>query len=211
MSRRILSTAFIAGCALFMVTALSAQGPAPPARPAAMSVKVDVTLTRSQGDKKLSVLPFTLWGNTSSGWTNLRTGVDIPIGTTTETRNSSTQGSPSSTSTASTRPEYKNIGTSIDCRIDMNPGEEGRYYVQVNVSDSSIYSPEAARLADLASKGLVSTRTAASRSTDPTAFRTFSMSNRLPMRDGQTLEVATATDKISGETLKVEVTINVVK
>jgi hypothetical protein len=46
---------------------------------------------------------------------------------------------------------------------------------------------------------------------DPMAFRTFSFSNTLALRDGQTVQFATATDKITGEVLKVEVTITVMK
>jgi hypothetical protein len=81
--------------------------------------------------------------------------------------------------------------------------QEGRYLVFVNLVDSSIFSPSTAS----AGRGTA----VPLKPTDPSAFRTFSFSNRLSMRDGQTLEFATATDKITGEVLKVTVTIAVAK
>ena len=86
------------------------------------------------------------------------------------------------------------MGTDIDCWA--NRLDENRFSVRVSISDSSIYSPEG----DGKSwKG------------DPAAFRTFSTSNTVVMRDGQTVLFGTGTDKISGETLKIEVTLRVVK
>ena len=43
------------------------------------------------------------------------------------------------------------------------------------------------------------------------AFRTFSMSNTQKMRDGQTQQFSLASDKITGEILRVDVTLTVVK
>jgi hypothetical protein len=80
----------------------------------------------------------------------------------------------------------------------MQLAAEGKFSVNVRVQDSSIYtSPSSGR--------------GVPRLVDPLAFRTFSMDNRMEMRDGQTLEFAVATDKVSGETVKVDVTLNVVK
>jgi len=194
----------------------SAQGPQPQPAPAprpVIPIKVDVTLSRWQAEKQVSSLPFTLWvqlgavGNPTFGNASVRVGIDVPIGTTTETHSNTNQGATGGTSTS--RPEYKNIGTSIDCNVtDL---QEGRYLVFVNLVDSSIFAPDADRNAALATKGPAPARPAVPKVTDPSAFRTFSFSNRLSMRDGQTLEFATATDKITGEVLKVTVTIVVAK
>jgi hypothetical protein len=43
------------------------------------------------------------------------------------------------------------------------------------------------------------------------AFRSFTMTNSMLMRDGQTVQFATATDKVTGETIRVDVTLSVVK
>ncbi len=42
-------------------------------------------------------------------------------------------------------------------------------------------------------------------------LRTFRASNELLLRDGQTMEFMAATDKVSGEVIKAEVTLTVLK
>jgi len=69
--------------------------------------------------------------------------------------------------------------------------------VNVSVTDSSIYT------ADGDAKTL--------KSADAAAFRTYSMYNTVIMRDGQTMPFGTGTDKVSGEVLKIEVTLTVIK
>ena len=44
-----------------------------------------------------------------------------------------------------------------------------------------------------------------------TAIRTFQASNTLTMRDGQTMLLITATDKVTGELVKIEVAFSVLK
>ncbi len=173
------------------------------------SLKVDVVLARYQGEKKTSSLPFTIWLNVpqlvprpnttppfespqASG--SVRMGIDVPVGrrTTTTNRPDNAGGTQSGTNTNT---EYRNVGTSIDCYA--SPLDDGRFWISLRLNDSSIYAESGpGRLASAA---------------DPPAFRTFSIDNRLPMRDGQTLEFGTGTDKISGETVRVDVTLNVLK
>ena len=43
------------------------------------------------------------------------------------------------------------------------------------------------------------------------AFRNFTSNFNILLKDGQTAQYASATDPVSGETLKVDVTINVLK
>jgi hypothetical protein len=193
-----------AAAVLAFTTAIAAQQP-PAAAPLlpAIQTKVDVVVSRYLGEKKTSSLPFTLWINIPAnsnpdrraGSASLRMGVDVPVGTKTTT-SANTSGSSTTTSGPTTMPQYRNVGTSVDGRVTT--GDNGVFGVDVRVEDSSIYTPEAP------GRGVP-------RITDPMAFRTFSMLNNLPMRDGQTLEYATATDKISGEVVKVNVTLTVVK
>ncbi len=42
-------------------------------------------------------------------------------------------------------------------------------------------------------------------------FRTFRVSNTLLLRDGQTSQMTTATDPITGEVMRIDVTLNVLK
>ena len=43
------------------------------------------------------------------------------------------------------------------------------------------------------------------------SFQSFSSAMHLIMKDGQTTQYTTATDKISGEVVKVDVTLNVIR
>src|SRR5688572_13366562 len=60
------------------------QQPAPAKAPPQV-LKVDVLMSRFQGDKKTSSLPFTLWVNADGNPVSLRMGVDVPIGASTIT------------------------------------------------------------------------------------------------------------------------------
>lgn len=162
--------------------------------------QVDVVLTRYQGEKKTSSLPFTvmLTASPRAGYTGMRMGVDVPIGTSTSnvTQTSNAQGSsPRAVETSKAVTEYRNIGTSIDASV--NRLDETSYSVSVNVNDSSLFSAEAGKVPSSIS--------------DPAAFRTFSSQNTLPMKDGQTRLFGVATDKITGETLKIEVKLTILK
>jgi hypothetical protein len=174
-------------------------------------LKVDVVISRLQGEKKVSSLPFTMWLTMSSSGTpagqSVRVGVDVPIGATTMTTGQSNNTGPvatptgaTTTSQATTKTEYRYVGTQIDCRVQAgsSPAEEGRFWIYVSVSDSSVYTGDTDPKAAL-------------RVTDPMAFRSFTMNNSMLMRDAQTLQFATATDKVTGETIRVDVTLSVVK
>ena len=49
------------------------------AAPPLVPVKVDIVLSRSQGDKKLSSLPYTIWANASGNNVSLRLGVGCGV------------------------------------------------------------------------------------------------------------------------------------
>jgi hypothetical protein len=181
-----------------------AQGtqPATP-KPPAVLLKVDVVLSRFQGEKKIGSLPYVLWLSSNSGNVSVRMGADVPVGSTAVTSSRADPTGPAggpngskTTSETTTKIEYRYVGTMIDAYA--SPTEDGRYSLQVNIQDSSIYT------ADGDAKPTI-------KASEPMAFRTFSMGNRLVMRDGQTQQYTLATDKISGETLKVDVTLAVQK
>ena len=92
--------------------------------------------------------------------------------------------------------EFRNVGTSIDCVIRQTP--DGRFWVRLQVQDSSIFASDSEARPPL-------------KLADPMAFRTFTFSNELSMRDGQSVQWASATDKITGEILKLDATLTVLK
>jgi hypothetical protein len=168
-------------------------------------VRVDVVFTRFQGEKKLSSLPFSLLANATdprdrANPVSIRMGVDVPVGTSTTTENQTTPsgntGVTHSTGTTRTNVQYRSVGTDIDCQVTRP--DENRFSVRVSVSDSSIYARDGDTSKTLGDAA-------------PAAFRTFSTANTVVMHDGQTVLFGVGTDKISGETLKVEVTLHVVK
>ena len=168
---------------------------------ATMPVQVDVVMTRWQGEKKVSSMPFVLMANASNrqgNSTSIRMGVDVPVGTSTS-NTTQTQGTPASTqravATARVATEFRNVGTDIDAivsRIDAT-----NYSVGLNIRDSSIFTSDQTKMPNTM--------------VDPTAFRTFSASNTMNMQDGQTRLFGVATDKITGETMRIEVKLTVLK
>ena len=86
----------------------------------------------------------------------------------------------------------RSVGTNIDCSAEAIEG--GRYMLTLTISDSQIQTPQKETPANL-----------------PLGFQSFSSSLRLIIRDGETIQHTTATDKSTGETVKVDVTLNVVK
>lgn len=174
--------------------------PPPPAPLPIQAAQVDVVLARYQGEKKTSSLPFTLMlsAGPRTGTVSIRMGVDVPVGTSTSNVTQTTNaqsGNPRAVETTKAVTEYRSIGTSIDSYV--NRVDESNYTVFVNVSDSSLFSAEPGKVPS----GI----------TDPAAFRTFSTQNSLPMKDGQTRIFGIATDKVTGETLKIEVKLTILK
>ena len=197
-SSLVVTSALMMAVALAVSVSVRAQDPPAkaPIKPP-VPLKVDVVIARFLADKKISSAPFTLWvsavdARSGSSYVSIRMGMDVPVGTRSETRPNTANGT---TTTTTQGPDYKNVGTSIDCRAYQL--EDGRYSVEVRVQDTSIYTGGDER--------------APLKITDPLAFRSFTMNNTLSVRSGQTVEYSTATDRITGEVVKVEVTASVVK
>jgi Flp pilus assembly secretin CpaC len=88
---------------------------------------------------------------------------------------------------------YKDVGTSIDCSAQTL--DDGRFRLDMSLEDSSLDADDQKTQKEL-----------------PPRFRSFRLSNEtVVLRDGQTTQLTTATEKSSGETTKVDVTLNVVK
>jgi hypothetical protein len=90
---------------------------------------------------------------------------------------------------------YRPVATNIDARA-TTLRDEGRFQLGVTVNDNSVYED------DSPSGG------AATASGQP-VFRTFMASNTIVLRDGQSTTFTAATDRVSGEVIRIEVTINV--
>ena len=147
-------------------------------------LKVQVVIARYQGDKKISSMPYTLTLN-AGGHSSLRMGTKIPVTmmTMSNVPKDVPQGGPI---------QYQDVGTNIDCSASSE--ENGRYLLMISVDDSSVYPDEQPGGA----RGNPS-------------FRSFRSSNAMLLKDGETGQFTSATDKVTGETVKIDVTMTVIK
>jgi hypothetical protein len=155
-------------------------------------LQVQVVVARYQGDKRVSSLPYLLSPNANDGEpTRLRMGAKIPVPTMSGHQKAAAQlqiPMPAISPVA-----YQEIGTNVDCKVSSLV--DGLYEVTISVEDNSIVAgPEGQAAAG-----------------EPPVFRTFQASNTLLLKDGQTRQFTAATDRVSGEVIRIEVTLTVVK
>ena len=153
-------------------------------------LRIQIVLSKYQGEKKVSSLPYTITVNaadprSANNRASLRMGAQVPI---------VTMARPGGNADAPLTPtvQYRDVGTSIDCTA--NAIDDGRFKLDLGIEDSSVDAGQSP----------------SSTSSHP-AFRSFRSNNTLLLKDGQTTQFTTATDKVSGEVVKVDVTLTVVK
>jgi hypothetical protein len=207
MKKRLRSTALGALIAISCAATIQAQdqpgvgvgvgagvgaGPGPTAKLSMTPLKVTITISRYQGEKKIGSLPYTLSvsmdparGSNSRSLTNLRNGTRVPITSTTTDKN----GTPPTIS-------YQDVGTSIDCYVSP-PDETGRFKLEITIDESSVYEDAA-------------TKTGVQIMGRPT-LRSFRTTGSLMLKDGQSAEMSNTPDKMAGETVRVDVALVVVK
>jgi hypothetical protein len=170
----------------------SAEQPTPRAeRGPTATLRVQLVLSRYQGEKKTGSLPYTFTATAGGDWTRMRMGVDtpVPIGPV-----SSTKGSADGAPSPPTSYQYRNVGTNIDCRaIDRG---DGRYELVIRVENSSALGAERAGEVSLPGAPL---------------FRRFEANIDPVLRDGQWVQAIASADPVTGEVVKIDVTLNVVK
>lgn len=158
----------------------SRPAPQPPGPP--VPVRVQLVLSRFEGEKKISSMPYTLHLIANDReMTRLRMGVEVPV----------------ATGSAERGVTYRSVGTNIDARATAAPG--GGFRLEVTVNESSIRMTEDQK----GSMGIASQ--------SMPAFRNFTGNFTILVRDGQAAQYTTATDPLSGEVLKVDATLTVLK
>jgi Flp pilus assembly secretin CpaC len=157
--------------------------PAAPARSGITPLRLQLTLTRYQGDKKISSLPYSLAVSMGGSPVRFRMGADLPYST-----------SPDGAKTPSYA--FRTVGVAIDVtgQLMVDPG---LYKMDISVSDSSVASSNQVQGSPTV--------------TGAPLFRSFNTNGTVLLKDGQTTQLATVADPITGETLRVDVTITVVK
>jgi hypothetical protein len=172
---------------------------AAPARPVSrqlVPVELQVVIAKFQGDKRLSAIPYVLALNAVSGGnittmerTQLTIGSEVPVPMTTfgpAGENKAAQPLRSF--------NYRNVGTVMSAAAVTADG--GQYEIHLDIDESS--------LGTNASDGRGS-------ATEMPVFKSFKARNRILLRPGQMRQFTAATDRISGETVRIEVTLTVVK
>jgi len=147
-------------------------------------LKVQVVIGRYQGEKKLSSMPYTLTMNAGTK-SNIRMGASIPV--TMMSMSNVPKDAP-----VGGPVQYKDVGTNIDCSATEVEG--GRYSITISIDDSSMYPDDQAGAAKA----------------NP-SFRAFRAVNTMVLKNGETGQFTSATDKVTGETVRVDVTLTVVR
>lgn len=158
------------------------------------ALRVQVVITRLQDEKKQASLPYTFVVSARpsqscpSSRVRMRMGIDTPVPVVSV--DASDPAKPKSTSI-----QYRNVGTNIDCGAD-DLGD-GRFRLGLAVENSSaLPSRERTLPGELSGYPL---------------FRRLEISLDPILRDGQSAQTVTSTDPVTGEVVKVDVTLNVVK
>ena len=159
-------------------------------------LRVQITIARYQAERKLASVPYTVLLTTDEKSVRLRMGVEVPIPVATFSKPDDPKSGPF------TSFQYKNVGTNIDAHAVDRSGD-GLFQLHLSVENSSIYSTTEARTTG----GLNETGLAP----DRPMFRTFNVSLNPTLRDGQSIQAVASTDPVTGEVVKIDVTLHVLK
>jgi hypothetical protein len=182
--------------AAFAAPAAQERAPATRPTPSLTPLKLQVVLTRYNGDRKVSSMPYSFAVNATKGSreqpVQIRMGVELPIPQTTK---------------EGTVFSYRPVGTNIDCWVMAT--DDGRFNVNLGVQDSSVQNDEAQRRNQATERatGIPPPPVIAAQP----MFRSFNSNFSVLLKDGETTQYVSATDPVSGEVLKIDVTLNVVK
>jgi hypothetical protein len=149
-------------------------------------LKVQIVLSRYEGERKVASMPYTLLVNAGErdNRVTLRMGVALPV-----------------TGVGANGPtvSLQDIGTNMDCTA--TPIEDGRFRLTLAINHTSVYEGDQKRL-----------QTTVPRAGDAAQLiRSFTSSFFLVLRNGESAQSIAATDPVTGEVMKIDVSINVVK
>lgn len=162
------------------------QGPGRGAEAAANApLQVQIVIARYLNDKRTSSLPFSLsMSSAPNSKANVRMGGSVAV--------PSTVFNPQTDNTKTlTSYNFQDVGTNID--VTTVPGSGGRIGLTVTISETTL------KPADQNAPINVPGRS------------TYQSQNTVYVKDGETAQFTAATDRISGEVVRIEVTAKVVK
>jgi Bacterial type II and III secretion system protein len=178
----------------------SAQPPSPQKPSQNVPLEMQVVVARYQGEKRISSLPYVLSLKSSMVSTafrqpgqgaQLRLGSRVPVRT--QVVIPAADGKPATTSNSV---NYENVGMNIDAGATVL--DDGRFEVTITINESSVITDPQ----DLKATPGVG---------DYPVFRSYQSTNTFFIKDGQTVQFTAATDRVSGEVVRVDVKLTVVK
>ena len=188
MTRRLLPLAVVLALTLCHSTiARGQEQDAASGRTAVVPLRVEVAISRYQGDELVGSRPYVLavTAGVAESSLELHDRVPVPVGP--------ANAGPDGVS----RPlpfNYEMVGTQISCFARTRG--DGRFEVHVSIDESSIV-------------GYDRTSTDLSAVPYPPVSRSFHSSNTLVLGDGQSRRFLAAADPVTGETIRVDVTLTV--
>jgi hypothetical protein len=179
---------------LFLSFGASGMAQAPPKapEPEKVLVKVEVVLSRYDGTKKVSSLPYTLLATAGGDNLSIRTGSQVAV---------ASSGASVGPDNKPSQWQFLNVGTNIDCTVSAP--ENGRFKVRLNLSDTSILERQPVQITG--ARNVVQTII------DVPTLRNFNYTNAILLKDGETKQFVAASDKVSADVVKVDVTLTVEK
>ena len=106
-----------------IVLALGGVAHAQPVQAEKIPVKIQIVISKYDGDKKTSSLPYVLFATANGDRAQINVGSNVPL------------------TNSSGVTTYTNIGTSFDCTVTT---ESGRYKVSLNINDNFVVAPKPA-------------------------------------------------------------------
>jgi hypothetical protein len=153
-------------------------------------LRVQIVFNEFEGEKKIKSLPYALLvtANKTMPSGKIRTGSRVPIYT-----------SPSTIT-------YLDVGTNIDCRAEAV--REGKYSLVFALErswvDGSVSIPAE-------EKGRAGNSNSSAGALSQPIVRQFRSDVTAVLRDGQSLETDLATDPVSGKTIRIQISLTVLK
>ena len=149
----------------------------PQAQPDKIPVKLQFVITAYEGDRKVSSVPYTLLATANGGQVTFLNGINVPI------------------QTGEGKTTYTNIGTNITCTVTT---EAGNYRIAINFDEKSVIVAKA----PATPAGTVITKLP-----DSPSFRNVSYVGTITIKEGETKQLISAPDKVTGEVIKIDVTL----
>jgi hypothetical protein len=157
-------------------------------KPTPVAIRLQVVIARYQGDRKISSRPYTL-SISSDKQATVRIGTEVPVSVTLIEKEGRDM----------TSFQYKNVGINMECTVVSLGG--GRYLLDpIAFEESSLFG-----------EGQPIAPTPNYKQPDAPLFRVNTMRGSVVIKDGETVPFYSATEPTTGEVIKGDVTLNVVK